>query len=92
MFTDSNIGALGSNLNDYLSISPTIADPGALFNFDFWNSAIFYISLVLTIIWLLLLLWGWRKDISDLKKEKEKEEEAQKKEKLQEEPDEKLPV
>jgi flagellar biogenesis protein FliO len=48
-------------------------------NFDFWKSAIFYISLVLTILWILLLIWGWRKDVSDMRKEKESQEVKSKK-------------
>ena len=55
MFTNSNIDALWN--------------PGALLNFEFWKSAMFYISLVVTILWVLLSLWGWRKDIRDKIKE-----------------------
>ena len=71
-----------------------LVDPGALLNFDFWKSAIFFISLVLTVLWMLLLVWGWRKDVADLKKANENEElkESSKKPGAEPEHDEKLPV
>lgn len=59
MFTNSNIDALWN--------------PGALLNFEFWKSAMFYISLVITVLWILLALWGWRKDIRDKKLEDHKQ-------------------
>jgi hypothetical protein len=55
MFTNSNLDALW--------------DPSALANFDFWRSAMFYISVVLTAIWFLLVIWGWRKDLADMRRE-----------------------
>ena len=92
MFANSNLDALSEFI--IYPISPILVDPGALFNFDFWKSAIFYISLVLTILWGLLVFWGWRKDLSDIKKQREQEElkDKGKESKAEDQNDEKLPV
>jgi len=53
MFKNSNLDALWN--------------PSALADFAFWESALFYISLTLTICWVICLLIGYKKDINDLK-------------------------
>lgn len=62
-----------------------IGDPSLLANFQFWRSAVFYIALILTVGWILAIVWGWRSDLRDKKKEEEKEQEKKdkKEEKLQ---------
>lgn len=53
MFKNSNIDALWN--------------PGALADFAFWESALFYISVVLTGCWIVCIIIGWRRDTVDLK-------------------------
>lgn len=51
MFKNSNIDALWN--------------PGALADFAFWESALFYISVILTGCWIVCMVIGWKKDVND---------------------------
>ena len=54
MFANSNLSALWN--------------PNLLANFPFWTSAVFYVGIILTLAWVLLSIWGWKRDLRDIER------------------------
>ena len=38
-----------------------------LADFPFWESAVFYVGVILSFIWVMLVIWGYRRDLRDIK-------------------------